>query len=705
MPSSNAKAILKQKNRKNKQKKEKFGSAGVVSCDDYLADPEGNAGKTVELYNADFEHGTVRITTPGLFRLMEDVSFNPQRPTMNADGTLPNPRLDGKDWWPRLGQENEELYFYTDGSGRLREPFTLGFFAAITVEAPDVIIDLNGFTLKQHEEHATMQRFYANIELAAAPFIDNAGPANFIDGELIAAENCIIENGTLGRSSHHAVHGNNVKGLIMQDVIMKDCEVAAVSLNGSRDINIIDCEDRGRKPEPNGVMMFGTWSALRFAKFIANSIVNLPGLVGAANLQTAIDNACVAEKRMFDDMMTQGCIIAAGLGAPDAIFKNTEKVTDGPIYSFLMKGNSGPAVNAFAEELPTTFTGQNFYVSNYIAKDSIGNTLEVPALTKSDGTGVTVDTAGAVFQVLNTYIDDDGAEQGMRDTTTGVYNGTVLSDLQIALAETKRDNPAFATMFGTLSIGEELINWAKDGTGKRLIDSADGKSLILKEADGVTDVPDTNGNPATLLDKIFGGDSMHHISKGLNLFRIDQMDGVLLENVRLENGTADGALGQGEYIGGEVGDGHRAAKQLGYLGNESHGVRISACRNVLLDDVKVVGLKAKTGRSVAFEVQGESEDVLLQNCSAEGVVAGYGLGTGDKTAAELKNLAGYPNHAPKAKGLKVAGKAKDVGYDLLDVLPVQSLPGLKEPEEEIDLKAQRRGGENKRRSSRNLKEE
>ena len=35
--------------------------------------------------------------------------------------------------------------------------------------------------------------------------------------------------------------------------------------------------------------MFGTWSALRFAKFIANAIVGLPGLVGAANLQTAID--------------------------------------------------------------------------------------------------------------------------------------------------------------------------------------------------------------------------------------------------------------------------------------------------------------------------------------------------------------------------------------------------------------------------------
>ena len=38
------------------------------------------------------------------------------------------------------------------------------------------VLDLNGFTIEQSQEHALNQRFYANIETAGAPFVVGQGP-------------------------------------------------------------------------------------------------------------------------------------------------------------------------------------------------------------------------------------------------------------------------------------------------------------------------------------------------------------------------------------------------------------------------------------------------------------------------------------------------------------------------------------------------
>ena len=44
-------------------------------------------------------------------------------------------------------------------------PYHLGFFAAITVECDDVIIDLNGFSIKQSKEHNFQQRSISGMTL------------------------------------------------------------------------------------------------------------------------------------------------------------------------------------------------------------------------------------------------------------------------------------------------------------------------------------------------------------------------------------------------------------------------------------------------------------------------------------------------------------------------------------------------------------
>ena len=49
--------------------------------------------------------------------------------------------------------------------------YTLGWFATIAVENQQgTVIDLNNKTLEQSDLHHLQQRFFANIELASAPF-------------------------------------------------------------------------------------------------------------------------------------------------------------------------------------------------------------------------------------------------------------------------------------------------------------------------------------------------------------------------------------------------------------------------------------------------------------------------------------------------------------------------------------------------------
>jgi hypothetical protein len=108
--------------------------------------------------------------------------------------------------------------------------YALGFFAAIIVTADDVVIDLGGHTLAQSKAHALMQRFFSLIELADSPFPADKGPAHF-SSSVTSSNYVTIMNGRLGRSSHHAIHGNSNSHVTVKDLEITDFEVSGVHLN------------------------------------------------------------------------------------------------------------------------------------------------------------------------------------------------------------------------------------------------------------------------------------------------------------------------------------------------------------------------------------------------------------------------------------------------------------------------------------------
>ena len=119
---------------------------------------EDASTRTIKLYAKDFERGTLRIKEPGTYILMEDVEFN-----WNA-GTPEEPNANGA-WFPN---ENDPEY---PGYGGTRDLYFMGYFAGITIECNDVVIDLNGHELRQSKEFFYQQGFFSTIEVESQPFM------------------------------------------------------------------------------------------------------------------------------------------------------------------------------------------------------------------------------------------------------------------------------------------------------------------------------------------------------------------------------------------------------------------------------------------------------------------------------------------------------------------------------------------------------
>ena len=118
-------------------------------------------------------------------------------------------------------------------------PFHFGVWSIISIECDDVILDLNGHSLKQSDLHYTHQRFFSCIELNKSPFIKSQGPSDFGDAKNENSDypkNIYICNGKLGKSSHHSIHGNGNKNVLIENLIIKDFEVAAIAINGGENI-------------------------------------------------------------------------------------------------------------------------------------------------------------------------------------------------------------------------------------------------------------------------------------------------------------------------------------------------------------------------------------------------------------------------------------------------------------------------------------
>lgn len=127
-------------------------------------------------------------------------------------------------------------------------------------------------------------RFYNNIQLNSAVFVDNQGvsslnlqegdkdffEANLRYPKLAVASNVVIKNGVLGLSSHAGIHGNGAKNVRIENVHVRDFEVAGIQCNGCVDVLI---KDTVVGPSSTQVPALATFANARFLSFYTQRLI------------------------------------------------------------------------------------------------------------------------------------------------------------------------------------------------------------------------------------------------------------------------------------------------------------------------------------------------------------------------------------------------------------------------------------------------
>jgi len=577
--------------------------AGEWVLPDFDDDSAQSADTVVEVWASDFATGTYRITSPGVYRVMEDVEFD-----MNSgDYAAPN---EVGNWYPRAEQERE----YMGSGGTFIGPYGMGFFAGFAIESDDVTIDLNGHSLAMSRVFHHQQRWFSIIEVGSKAFISGQGPANF-GPYMVYANNVEIKNGVLGRTSHHGLHANGFNDLYVHDLVIRDFEVAGMALNGFTNARLENVEVG---PVYQEVPVMGVFTQARIMlprlrNIMENNPTGRVSFSGRPRSQTAAE--------LYDELVAQ----------MDIMFEhNINGVAYEDMAAYEDADRIAAARDVFENKngLPSSSTAYGIFVNSYGA--SVFAISGAPGF--SDGLSVEnlhihglykdpwevpriVLTKGPFNDIMDfTRHSDDGLR-----TPNSKYVGSAYTDVQFAINK-------LATDWGVLGhsvLGDDVIDWIEKG-----------KPM---------------GNPRMICN----GDIMLHVTKGVFGLRIDNVLNVDLNNVEIDDLQNIAELGSyicGNYDSTDNG-GHRNQNfplQRGFTGTEVHALSFVSSSGKL-DNVHIHNIVSARGDALAMQFFPGNAVEIGANVKIEDIHAGAALSK--DVLGSLENS--MPNKIPRACAITV----------------------------------------------------
>lgn len=361
----------------------------------------------IQLYQRDFTHGTLRITEPGYYILKEHIVFDP----VNLFPTT---------------EEQEKYPVGKDG------PYHLGFFAAITIESDDVILNLNGCSIRQSRRHNLLQRFFSVIELANSPFIPKQGPHSFIDNYKPATR-LLIANGRLEESSHHGIHGNMNKDVLIHNLKINNYEVAGIALNGA--INSIISESIMNGKNHNIKVLSYFSQAVFSARALEQS--KLTDSEEYVNLDKDLQQA-------YKEIMHQT--------KQTTYFENKTGKYDGNMYGIVLNVN-GVVINDFLSTRDNTKGNEDILLYKNEIDRVDSHPVEILGLPVERNTNNS-ETAYGAKRMVGSFGDVFDVEKVMNSKRK--YVGNSLSEAQLFLSTLQPKK-------GTANIAPDVTEWARSG--------------------------------------------------------------------------------------------------------------------------------------------------------------------------------------------------------------------------------------------------
>eukprot|EP01084_Bolivina_argentea_P030213 56020_1 len=544
------------------------------------------------LSQTDFEGGTYRIISSGLYCLTESISFNP------IPGNINSPNTFGA-WHPTNPKQFPGCSTASDGA------FALGFFAAISIETSDVTIDLNNHIIEMDYTFYLQQRFYSHIEIGPQPFLPNFGPADF-GSQFINVKNIEIRNGELGLTSHHGIHSNNPTNVAIHHLKIYDFEVAGIQLNGFHGATLTDLRIG---PSLHNVPLTGYYSNARFLLLALRQLLSaikkkrlpIPRVSfaylandEALSLADILSNLVEAMDVVFRDALhvvqpseKESSVYAQAM----ALFSNRKELPDGSSIYGIVLNSFSVAVGGFGDA--TSRIQDKVRLNNINIKDLRLAVNEIPAIyfdTCDNGLSVLRQVLKGPFgdvMDIRMMIDSrlvplvDNFDLNKNDLSELQYVGNVVSDAQIALYLYGKDyvGDGVNYAFGSY-MSEAFLEWA------------------------VNDVP-----LPSCARFVCNGDIMHHTNKGIIGLRVDGMSDVSIGNVgirRLENESPLASNACADYSGPLDGGIGGTRQGEGGMNTDVRGISIANSGVFVGGGNEVSNLDSYYGDVTAIDLMGDS---------------------------------------------------------------------------------------------------
>ena len=517
----------------------------------------GKCLKKYYLRQEDFDRGTYRIKRSGIYILKENIVFEP------------NP-------------DNDHLPLPDDDEYK-GPAFMFGFFAAITVECHDVIIDLNCNTLRLSCVFALQQRFCSLIELASSPFNPNQCTANL--GDINYADTCWVKNGNIGLSPQHGIHGIGCNNILIEDLKIFNFEVGGITINRGDYICIRNCDIGASRQD---VPVLRNYGALRLLiPFYQHAVSELNKIspkpeadIGNATFQLLLLEQFSRQVR--NDVLASGKVLDSRLWW----LINKSGLPDGSAIYGIMLHPDGVGTNDYCGDKLSKY----IVVSNVSIHGLSSKPMEVVGLSANDkGEGVFVDPSGSVSPVtLMTGIDGiDGRNVGTNH----------LAHSQLFYGYLCLKHPTLSK--GLTNFNQDVVDWMNH---TRNLNQMISSGYIHK----------------------CNSDWMFNVMKGVFGIRLGSLKHVYINNIKISYLRNEGLLGTETYCGNYI-ESHDAQIRERYHGADISGISFSHVIKSKTNCVDIFDLRSHNGFVYGVKLINKCYCICLDNIYVNKLISKYKL--------------------------------------------------------------------------------
>ena len=597
----------------------------------------------VELSQEDFLEGTYRITQPGTYVITEDIVFDFNAPPVELQSDPEWSANDFNDngdvwWWPRKDQEEDY-----PGASTFYNPFTLGYFAGISVECSDVVIDLNGYNLEMSQAFYLQQRFFSLIELANRPFAPGKGAANWGWIERYAS-NVVVKDGSLGLSSHHCLHGNFLNNVLVSNVQMSQFDVAGFGCGQCVQVELRDL-DIG--PQHQSIPVLGRYTHARAA---------LP------RLQHLTENYGDWEVPFWNRSPTISSLVERLINQMDMtynyVINGIEIDEDDDDYSEWLEAKKLFINDAGYQDASASY---GVVFAGGAAVSAIGTRIE----NEGDITISNVNVHGLRSHVMEKYkvygasttvtmrgffrdtFDWEAMTDDFSDLENAKYVGNAWEDIMMAVVLNEEISSDWGFLY-TTQIEQFVKDWVMTGDGSA----------------------ETGANLIKYLDVHCGTDIQVHSVKGAIGVRVDGADNLQINGLTVTDVVSTTNLGMmtcGEYDAPAIA-GEEVYIQPGFNGHRAHGLT-TVYTNGVLKDVMIDGVTSNYGNAYGLRVFDGCDIELQGDIQVNNINAGVIFEPNNIDMRFMEKS--LTNPLPQACGVYLYSDQDNINYDA-DMTNIQS---------------------------------